>query len=354
MLENYKKSKKNIEARENPESQKPAGKTLADILKNQKESAMLAGFINRDGDTKLAERLALGQINESDIDRLEEYRVNNNEALQQVESLEKVVHPKFLQRIAESSPEFQKIINLAGVEKAAKVIHAQLQEVVVSDPGRFRAMFDSLMSLNEYESGTAKDFEKKVRAQCEKHGADDSEIAELLAIEDDDERDEAIRDHVKSQYGFFKKAGDFITRGKFSREAMIELSHNKEAMEQVSQDLDSHMKTMAESLHALVSGNEQVRTVFAKEIIEEKQVKKEPEPGFSEVKTEKQKIETQWNDFKSKNNFQAADSFTQDNLRNRFKQEAKQQHQTQPKKKGLWSRLWDNIFDRAVDDKELN
>ncbi len=354
MLENYKKAKKNIEVQNNPDLKKNQGKILADILKNQKESAMLAGFLSRDGKTDLAERLALGQINESDIDALEEYRINNNEALQQVESLEKVITGKYVENLAESSPEFQKIINLVGAEKAAKVIHTQLQEVVISDPSRFSSMFESLTKLNEYKSGEAKQFEDSLRTQCEKYDIEESKISELLAIEDIDDRDIAIQKYVKSQYGFFKKVGDFVTKGKFSRETAHTLSDNKEEMERISEELNQCLSGMANSLHALVSQNEQVRSVFAKEIIEEKQVKKEPEPGFSEVKTEKQKIETQWNDFKSKNNFQVADSFTQDNLRAKFKQETKQQHQLQPKKKGLWSRLWDNIFDRAVDDKELN
>lgn len=363
MLEGYKtKTKEMKEAaiiEENTEKgiePVPETKTLADILKSPSESAMLGKFMEVANDHELAGRLATGDLNEEDLEKLEEYRENNVEKLAQVESLDASFTPEYMKEFGEQSPEFQKLLNLVGPEKAANALKSQLREVVATDPERFSAMHTSLLSLSEYKSGKMKDLEDKIRDQLKdyKTNIKDEDFQTVMAINDPAERSVELRKKVRGSFGIFRKAADYVSFGKFSKPAAEELSKNKKLMDDAIQDLDGHIEDLGSSLNTMISKNGEVRKAFARELINEKTPKKTPEKGFEGIKNEAKELDNAWVSYRSEQKYESATPADRSNIEDSFRAKMKTEHAAKPAKKGIFARLWASFFNTAVDKKELN
>lgn len=363
MLEGYKAKTKEMKetaiAEENAEKGiEPVAetKTLADILKNPSESAMLGRFMEVANDHELAGRLATGELNEEDLEKLEEYRQNNVEKLAQVESLDASFTPEYMKEFGEQSPEFKKLLNLVGPEKAANALKSQLREVVASDPERFATMHASLESLSEYKSGKMKDLENNIREQFKNHKTNikDEDFQAVMSINDPAERSAELQKKVRGSFGLFRKAADYVSFGKFSKPAAEELAKNKNLMDSTIQGLDGHIEDLGSSLNAMISKNDEVRKAFAKELINEKTSKKTPETGFEGIKSEAKELDNAWTSYRREQNYETADPAARKNIEDTFRSTMKAERLTKPTKKGIFARLWASFFNTAVDKKELN
>lgn len=363
MLEGYKKKVSDVETAEKVKKdleagivKKPAPKTLNEILKDPNDSAFLGRVMEIKNDKELAARMATGTLEQSDLEKLEVYRLENIEKLEQVKSLETAITPEYVKDFAANSPEFQKLVNLVGPEKAAKSIQSQLREVAASDGSRFENMHDSLKKLSEYKGKEMKDLEKKIREQCKgfKTNLKEEDFAAVMAISDPMERADALQEKVRGSFGLFRKAADYVSLGKFSRPAAEELAKNKTQMDATIKGLNEHIGNMGGTLNAMISENADVRKAFAKELIDEKAPVKTPEVGFESVRKEVKDIDTAWTEFRTANNFYEKTDVQQETLKKQFRTEAKESQVKKPAKKGIWARLWSSIFEKAIDNKELN
>jgi hypothetical protein len=363
MLEGYKTKVSAVEAEakatadaEAGISPAPALKTLSEILKDSQESALLGRFMEVDNNHELAGRMAMGDLTQTDLEKLEEYRVKNIEKLGQVKSLETTITPEYVKEFAANSPEFQKLVNLVGPEKAAVAIKNQLREVVASDPDRFDNMHSALERLSSYKSGEMKSLETKIREQCKdfKTELSDDDFAAVMAIEDPYDREVELRKKVRGSFGIFRKAGDYLSLGKWSRPAAQELAKNKAEMDMVIRGLNDHIGAMGGTLNAMVSENVDVRKAFAKELIDEKPAAKAPEEGFGSIKKETQALDQEWKTFRTASNFDTASPMDQTTIQDNFRRKVKAERVSKPPKKGVFARIWAAFFDKAVDTKELN
>ncbi len=363
MLEGYKTKTKEVSAAEQAKKDAEAGivpgpapKTLNEILKDQDESALLGRFMEVKNDHELAGRMATGTLKQEDLDKLEDYRKDNIEKIGQVKSLETTITPEYVKEFAAHSEEFQKLVNLVGPEKAANAIKSQLREVVASDPARFENMHASLEKLSSFKSKEMKNLETRIREQCKefKTNLKDEDYAAAMAVADPAEREIALRKKVRGSFGFFRKAADYVSFGKFSKPAAEELAKNKAEMDNVIKGLDDHIGAMGGTLNAMISENADVRKAFARELIDEKIPKAAPEKGFESIKKETKDLDTAWVSFRSSNNFDAQLPAQQDALREQFRKETKEAQKTKPAKKGIFARIWAVFFDKAVETKELN
>ena len=88
--------------------------TLKSILNNKERSDLLAGEIEKNGDTDLVNRLVNKQLTETDLGKLGDYREQFVEKLKQVEKIKESISPEVLEDITDNSPELKEIANLVG------------------------------------------------------------------------------------------------------------------------------------------------------------------------------------------------------------------------------------------------
>jgi hypothetical protein len=353
MLERY-KSKVEAAAVEEDAPKSADERTLNEILKNKEDAALLGKFLARDNKQDLAGRIASASITEADFSELEQYRAMNIQKIEEVQKLDEMLTPEYVQECGARSPEFAKLLKLLGPEKAAKAIKSQLREVVVSDGDRFDTMYASLDKLNQFKSGEMKELEDQIREECERLDLDEKEFADIMALPDTNERKKALRQHARTSYGFFKKAGDFVSFGHWSKADAEKLARNKPEMDEMVEALNNHIKGLGGAMSMLVTENGDVRKAFAREMVDEQAPAKVPEEGFAGIKEDKRRIDAEWAEFKRTKNFDTLSETQQQIAIDDFKAKVKMEKRAQPAKKGIWSRLWSAVFDRAIDDKQLN
>lgn len=330
-----------------------AGHTLAEILQDKKRSHLFGQLLEKSGHDDIAQRMAENNLNEGDIHILEEQRKHFSEKILQAKEIEKFLTKEQVISLARGNPDFEKIVNLVGPEKAIKVFKGKLEDLAITDPDRLEWILAGSQNIDSYKkNGEYKKLEEEVQKMCEKHKINSSEYMDALTIEDVGERNEALRKLVRGKYGFLKKHFDSIA-GSLSFLDVIELGNQKSKIDKSMAELNSRLSDVGSLLAMTYSQNEDMRSAFSHELTGA-QNPKEEKFGFSEAKPKEEDMKKRWKEFQTTGKFDASKLSPADleNRQDQFATQYSKEYKEKNKDKGFWASIFDAIFEEMLKHKK--
>lgn len=356
-----------------PKHQPPKGASLDKILSDPKKNELFGAMLQQaGGQNGFGERLLSGKLIQGELEQAEEFRQTFLEKMEKIEKAKESMTPERLKSLAQNSPELQKIMNLAGIEKSSKAILHQFEMVAISDPDRFELLCVDLDKLNEYESGAYKKMDATVERLCKEYNIDSSSYGEILMIEDPKKREKALQKAVGDGYGRMKKIANWFTGGKMAKnkmDAFIAESETKDNEEtdtvgnnagrehilETIEAMNHHLGEVGTTLASTISENQDLRHAISHAATNKdlEGLKREPSAKFENARKEPKlnDMESAWESYKEKNTPDGKkwDEVTdKDTILDNFMTEYKKK-----KKKeiggGFWGAIWATLFDTKAD-----
>jgi len=345
------KEKEKIEGHPMPP---PAGHTLAEVMQDKNKSDLFLKLIWKDNGP-LAMRLAKNKLEESDISLLEEKRKIFSEKIIQAEKVEKLLTKENVIDFARNHPDFEKIINLLGPEKAVKAIQSQLRELSVSDEeDRFNSIVHAMEEYDKYKNGEYKIVNDEVEKLCKDNKIRPQEYLDALAIKDPIEKEKALKKLATQGYGKFDKALNWLSRGYLSEDTVASLQSSENSLENSITQLDLFHKEIGAVLFSSISGNDSMRKALSDQLTNAPTLEK-PKSGFMDARNETALNDAQfkadWETKKRKSNYGTRVA-EQDAIRKEFLEEQKEAHRRKNKGKTGWYAFFMAILEAAISNKE--
>ncbi len=342
----------------------PPGHTLTEVLQDKNKSHLFGELLKRDGNEDLALRLASGKLEESDIFYLEQQRKIFSEKMTQSEKIEALLTKDNVIEFARNHPEFEKVINLLGPEKAIKVIQGQLKNISITDEYRFNSIASAIETYEGYRTGELKTVNDKVEKLCKDKKITPKEYLDALAITDPEEKERVLRELSDRTYSGFSKAINFISRGAFKKNSTLEdLRYSEFLMETSIDELNAYQNNIGAALFASLSGNEEMRSSLFSGLLNEKATE-EAKPGFKDAKKEsasntftEKKFNEDWEAYKKASGYETASALDQDATKDAFIEEQKGKYQEKNKQaQGFWASIFTTLLEEMINNKkaELN
>ncbi len=351
ILDQFRTKKEEKKAQTTPP---PQGHTLAQIMQDRNKSHLFGELLKRD-DKALAERFAGNKLTSDDIDHLETQRKLFSEKIIQSEKIEAMLTSENVINFARTNPEFEKIINLAGPEKAAKAIKNQLREISISDEDRFKDIVAKMNALEGYKNGQYKQVNDCVEKLLKQNKISEQEYFDVLAIEDPEEKEAALRKLSTKKYGKFKKALDWVSGGSLSEDSLEQLRNSETAIEDRLHILNTYEYDLGSVLFSSVSENENIRGSFFGELMNEKPAEK-PKTGFKEAKSEtfdETEFNKAWEAKKTATpDYAQMGEQLRDIVKQRFIDEQQEIYREKNVDKGFWAQIFATITESLINIKK--
>ncbi|MFA6077006.1 MAG: hypothetical protein WC735_02940 [Candidatus Paceibacterota bacterium] len=338
----------------------PQGHTLAQVLQDKNKSHLFGKLLERDGDQELASRLAEGKLEESDIALLEEKRLIFSEKIIQAEKIEKLLTKENIIDFARNHPEFEKIINLLGPEKAIKAIQGQLREISITDESRFNGILSAMETLDSYKKGEYKTVNDEVEKICKDNNISPQEYLAVLAIEDPIEKDKKLRELASRVPSELRKTMNWLSRGMvgkggtFNEDVLRGLQSSENSLENSIAQLDLLHQDIGAVLFYSVSGNDNMRNALAGELTNEK-VQEEPKSGFKEAKKEafdEAEFEEEWENKKRYTNYERLSDAEREHVKQTFIDDAHTYYMKKNSGKGFWHNVLITLTETLINSKK--
>src|SRR3989338_3637378 len=342
LFDSFKKSKEEQKQKENPTTPPPVGHSLAEIMKDKKQSDLFGKFLGREGMNELAERVALRNLSEGDITLLEEQRKIFSEKIIKAEKIEKLLTQENVLEFARNNPDFEKVINSLTPERAIKAISSQLKEIAVSDEDRFNVVASLIEVKESYKSGDYKKNEERIEKLLEEKGITLQEYQEALMIADPVAKKEALKQLSYKTNGGFKRAINFLSVRKWGKDSTLkELNEAETSLKDSLEQLDIQNQSIGAALFMSVNENEDMRKAFSYELVGEK-TPEEPRSGFKDFKTttyNENIVDDGWELKKEQSHYDQLTPVQQENIRNTFKDEEKEAYILSNPGKSFWAQI---------------
>jgi len=360
ILDQFRKNKE--EGREHT-TPPPPGHTVAEILQDKNNSHFFGSLLERDGQGELATRVATGKLEQDDIDLLAEYRTEFSEKIAQSEKIERLLTEENVIEIARNHPDFAKIIDIVGPQKAIKVIRGQLREICFNNEGRFNAIAEPIEALDSFKNGEYKKTNNKVEKFCKDNLITQQEYLDALAIEDPVEKEKALKKLSSRTYGGFNKAVNILSLGKWAKDTTLQgLKDSETSLEDSVAELDGYKSNIGNVLFLSLSRNGDMRNALSGELLSESVPATESKNGFTDAKSEAvafndAEFSNAWAAFKVEMDY---DSFAGDSHYDREREEVKdmfihKQQDMYRKKRvgggGFWASIFATLFEGKINSK---
>lgn len=349
-MDQFRKNKEKAEEHETPP---PRGQTLAEILSDKNNSHLFGLILEKDNQHDLAGKIASGKLEQDDINALEEYRLKYAEKIAQSERIENLLTEETVIAIARQNPDFAKIVNLVGPKKAIKAIRSQLKETCISDENRFNLIAEPIEIYESYKNGAYKKINEDVEKLCKDNKIKPEEYLKALAIEDEDEKEEALKKLARGQHGGFVSAMRAVFR--VNARLVGKLEGAEASMEDSMAQLDDYKNDIGNVLFSSVNGGEDMRNALARELLSENAPAPEKKTGFGDAKKDARfdevEVDKKWKTFK-----EAAEYDThpedQEHIKDMFIDEQIKEHEGDPSKKmSFWEHVFSSLFAEKIKDK---
>ena len=344
MLENYEKEK---EKQNNPEGKKAWEPSLKEILSKPEGGYLFGELLDREGRQDLAEKLAQGEISESDIQEFDHYRKNYNESMDRAEVVKASIDDKLIEAYTRNNPDLQEVVGLIGQDSYTRMIKEKLTTLAIKDPYAFDRLASSVESKNDFMNSDYKKLDDEVLALCEKKNIEPKKYMEALAIADPKERQKAIKELAKESVSWY---GQALTFGQLGRNRTKLMSSKKNEIEAMLSDVRSHQDNVGGFLGGLVS-NEDVRSAVAAELVGDK-LEKVEKLDFKEAKGnlwDEAELQKNWETSKKTHDFDAMSPQDQEEFRTGFIDYHKDGMSGEYKKKtGFWGSIFSSFFDSFI------
>lgn len=351
MLERFEEA---LHKQENPTDEKPYEPTLKDILKSKEDSDLFGELLKRENMGDLGNRVAKGELNESDIQELDVQRKDFLGTMEQVKTIKESISDKTIQMYARNSPDLQKAMSLIGKDAYRDIVKEKIERLSITDPDAFNAIHRAVENENNYKEDQHKDLDTRITELCKQKDVDGGKYMEALTIEDETERDAALREVVRGGYGSIRKAFDWMTKGGLSKKSRANLEEQRQYIQNDAQNMRYFQSEVGSFLFALTD-NESIREALSKQLIGERSEKQKSE-GFSEMKNATrptpESLQTAWAAFKKEKDGEGDEKWDmltperQDNARDDFLRQQKEMYEaTAPKSTSFWSSIFGAMFD---------
>jgi hypothetical protein len=358
LLDSLRKTREEKKQKENPTTPPPAGHTLAEVMQDKKKFHLLGELLKKNDHADLAARLFAGKLEEGDIDLLEGQREILSDKIIRSEKIEKLLTKENVIEIARNNPEFEKIINQLGPEKAIRAITSQLKEISITEPDRFKTMSELMEAKDSYRNKEYKEVNDKIEKLLADSKITQKEYLDVLAIENPDEKDKALKKLSKRTYGDFKRVINFLRPGwKWAQDKTNTLENLREAetsLEDSLANLNTQNESIGYALYASINENGNIRKAFANELINEKPPE-EPKHGLREAKKkamiDEKKFNRDWERFKRDTDYINFPD-QQEQGRKTFIAEQKEANKKKIQGEGFWHTIILAVAEAFLDDKE--
>lgn len=360
MIEGYKKQTEAAAeakvAKDSTIAERP-GSTLTDIIKHPTESAIFGSLLKKNGadSDALIERLYKNELQQDDLSKLEEARRVHIQKMHEVENLEKQMTPEYITEFAKNSSKFQELVNLIGPKKSGEMLKNQMRDLLVNDSDKFDSLSGKLMELITYKEGTLSDLDKDILDECKKNGVSEANFMKALAMENEDEQREFLREHIRSSFGRFKRAFDFV--GGWSKDDAKKLAARKHDMDTAVKNLNSRIGDVGSMLENVVDANDAVRNAFASEILGEQVPPPTPQMTLREARketsSEEELLDQEWEKEKKALKFETLTPKKKEAAKNAFRTKMIEDQKKKTEKKGFWASLLSSLFETTVRSKDL-
>ena len=216
ILDSFRKSKQESDQKGQKEhltTPPPVGHTLKEIMQNKRMFDLFGKLLEKEGDSKLAQRVAERNLEEGDIALLEERRLVFSEKIVKSEKIEKLLTGESMIELARNNPDFQKVVNTLTPEGVANVIKSKLKEISITDENRFNDIVSKIEAKKSYVDGNYKEINDKLEKFLEEKKITPEEYLEVVAIKDPKEKREALKQLSYRTYGMFKRTLSNLPKG---------------------------------------------------------------------------------------------------------------------------------------------
>lgn len=253
-------------------------RTLASIM-SSKESALFGKMLEAEKvDAKLLERLRDGNLNDTDLEDLGEFRVKFNEKFALAEEVKAKITSERVEMMVNGNPEFKKIADLVGSEKVKEIILSQMTELALTDEARFQEIVDKVDILKRSEA-MAESIDTNVEEIIKKHNLDKSKVAKALVVNDPKERLKQLTGLIEES----SKAIGFWFKPQNARKAAEELDTKRGLITAVLGNMEHDVHNIGGVIALDINSNPDLRNSVARAIIGEKAPKQET-ASFKDMK----------------------------------------------------------------------
>jgi len=215
--------KKKVESYEqSPEAVPP---TTQEILNNPHLSELLNLILERDKNsqnpqirtnvenlqTKLLELISgkKVELTQDDFDIIESYRQEIKKVEDETKEVLGLLTPERIKIIAGSSKEFSKLVGQLGVENTKKFLEVYLSRLMIVDNQEFSELKNKLEAIKEAEI-KLKEINNELKNLAKAYNIPEKELGEVLAIENQKEAEEALRELIKSNLSILGKIRNWL------------------------------------------------------------------------------------------------------------------------------------------------
>ncbi len=344
----------------------PPETTVGEIMGDADQQKLFVNtFLARENEKfakEFAKKNADGKLLTAAEDKeLERLRKKFIKEMSEVQSVKEYLTPEHFKRIAEVDPRIAEVVGKIGHEKAEDLMEAELTELMVTDPAKFRKMRNALKSFHDLDhSPRVARVEADIRKSQAKIGMSEDEFLAATKLGSPTAVEKRFHELAHERLPLLGRALNF--GGWINKRSVQELSRHYASQEAIMQDADKHMKAVGSVLQATLNPEMRLRIqkLAMEGILEEKvpdtintiedyrAVKHENSPmamqtAFDEIKAAeaaKNQI-TNWAD--------PTNAARLDSLKDSF---AKSAYEKQKKQKtsGLYAILLRVLFGKSSDD----
>lgn len=244
------------EAHEAEEHEQSLGEIFADKAEHTRFTSFL-GTVDSQKAGEVINALADGHVlAEADEKWLEKQRKAFNTRSFEVEKVREILDEEGVENLVHLNPKIALVVGKIGVEKAAKFLSDEFEELAFSDPKAFKKMTTALRGLRDVRSRPSSlALERRFRDQLFSYGIAESDYFEKAAGDSTLQTKEELGKLAKSQYGVFKKAINFVTAGALEHRAGKKLYQTREEQQKLSEELEKHEKSIGAVLAGTLNGD---------------------------------------------------------------------------------------------------
>ena len=284
-------------AEDPPDEEKPS---FADMMSNPKDNALFPEYLEHHGAKDIAERLLKNEPTDQDIEKLAGLQENYLKKKEEIQQTLEKISPEFLNDAAEGSPEFSRIITLAGAENVKQVIAAYLEQIGIRDEARYNEMCAKIRALEAVEEKWQKQY-KKMESLAEQYGLKGEQFDEIVRIKKSDERVEALSELIKENLHIMELGWGKKKQARIQERAETILKDGGiTELRREARQIDQAIKDVGDSLFAVYKDipeiHKAVNLVISGQSVSEAIGKQEEKMGLAEgqraVKNAQQEFDT--------------------------------------------------------------
>jgi len=189
-----------------------------------------------------------------------------------------------------------------------------------------------------------------------KKGITSKEFQDAIAIEDQNKKEEALKELANRTNTFFKRSLYSLSSGKWGKDTTLEeLKESAESIKNSIANLDTVSSSIGLALFMSVNENKDIRKAYSNELTGEKSPN-ESKKGFKEAKNEaydETDLKKEWEELKKKQpnpGYKNLDIGRKEALRGRFINEQVKAHKDSNEGGGFWARIFQAFFEKKIED----